>query len=160
MLKKKREKKAIYLWDDWLIHAVNGPVSKVMVTALPMSRFKTGFWGCREICINIGITECLLFKIIFLLPRNVLNVDNQACIRKLISTSTPQSQNEMQTPLNLNGSCIVTLVFCENYYGTEPRPGTFGFFVLPVFLWDTNQDTRVVFFFSYALAYSSVMWGV
>lgn len=75
---KKKKRKAIYLWDDWLIHAVNGPVSKVMVTALPVSRFKTGFWGCREICINIGITECLLFKIIFLLPRNVLNVDNQA----------------------------------------------------------------------------------
>lgn len=81
-----------------------------------------------------------------------------SCIRKLISILTPQSQNEMQTPLNLSGSCTVTLVFCEDC-GTEPRPGTFGFFVLPVFLWNTNQDMRGVFF-SYALAYSSVMWGI
>ena len=76
--KKKKKRKAVYLWDDWLITAVNGPVSKEMVTALPISHFKSGFWGCKEICINIGITECLLFKMIFLLPRNVLNVDNQA----------------------------------------------------------------------------------
>lgn len=72
----------------------------------------------------------------------------------------------MQTPLNLNGSFIVTLVFCENYYGTEPSLETFGFFVLPVFLLDTKQDTSfgsgdrfILFYFSvcYALTYSSVM---
>jgi len=36
------------LWDDWLIHAVNGPVSKAMVTALPISNFKTRLWGGKK----------------------------------------------------------------------------------------------------------------